>query len=201
MTDKSLTASNLEKTVSDFLLLNGDWNKEKLRRYLPEDICTEVFNFQIRGNINEEDSIIWNHPKEVEFSVKSAYRFLEQDGQPRIEKHWDLIWRWPGNQRNRTFQWLCAKNKILTNLKRRKRNLTIDSLYPICRMEDESVMHAVSDCPSSKNVWKTLIQPAYWDTFFRGDTVEWIIYNSKREIGKINDINWKLTFGEAVRRL
>lgn len=46
-----------------------------------------------------------------------------------------------------------------------------------------------------------LIKPACWANFFRGDTFEWIIYNSKREIGKISSINRKLNFGEAVHRL
>lgn len=87
MADKSLTAFDLEETVSDFLLPNGLWNREKLQSYLLEDICREVLNFHVRENINEEDSIIWNHPKEVEFSIKSAYKDLAKEGQQRIDKH------------------------------------------------------------------------------------------------------------------
>lgn len=46
-----------------------------------------------------------------------------------------------------------------------------------------------------------LIQAKYWPTFFCGNFFEWIIFNSKKEIGKLNNSNWKLTFEEAIRRI
>lgn len=79
VTDKSLTVSELEETVSEFMLPNGDWNREKLQSCLLEDICREVLNYHVRGSINKDDYIVWNHPEEVEFSVKSAYRDLAKE--------------------------------------------------------------------------------------------------------------------------
>lgn len=46
-----------------------------------------------------------------------------------------------------------------------------------------------------------LVKPRYWQEFFTGNTVDWFIFNSKREIGKFDSINWKVTFGDAVRNL
>lgn len=46
-----------------------------------------------------------------------------------------------------------------------------------------------------------LIKPGYWTEFFRGDTTYWFRYNHRREIGKLENLNWKLTFDEAIRRI
>lgn len=199
-TDYPLSELELEETVSDFLLPNGSWNREKLRKYFPKDVCRDLLVCHI-GSSDEVDSVVWNYPKEVEFSVKSAYSNLTKEGQTVVERHWSLIWRWPGNQHNRTFMWLYAKNKILTNVQRKKRDLTSNPLCSICRVEDESVIHVLRDCPASKDVWKMLVHPSHWSNFFKGDIIDWFLFNSKREIRKLHTINWKLTFGEAVRRL
>lgn len=46
-----------------------------------------------------------------------------------------------------------------------------------------------------------LIELNHWQRFFTGSIIEWFIFNSKREIRKMERINWKVTFGEAVRNL
>lgn len=45
-----------------------------------------------------------------------------------------------------------------------------------------------------------LVTSKHWHKFFSGDTIEWINYNSKREVGKAINTSWKLIFGEAVRK-
>lgn len=97
--------------------------------------------------------------------------------------------------------WLCAKNKILTNVQRKKRKLTSDALCPSCRAEDESTIHAICDCFACKDLWKMLVKPVYWQNFFSGNTIEWFTYNYKKDIRKLEDLNWRVTFGEAVRRI
>lgn len=96
--------------------------------------------------------------------------------------------------------WLCAQNKILTNTQRKKMTLISELLCPICRTE-ESVIHALRDCPASKDAWKLLIKPTFWPKFFYRDTIDQFTFNSRRELGKIESINWKITFVEVVRRL
>lgn len=97
--------------------------------------------------------------------------------------------------------WLCAHNKLLTNLQRKKRNFTSNSLCGLCRNAEEIVIHALRDCPATKDMWKMLVNPSHWSKFFKGDIIEWFYFNSRREIGKMGNLNWKLTFGEAIRRI
>lgn len=137
-----LNTTDLQETVSNFIMPKGEWNKERIRCYLPESTCNDIFNSNIHFDEDIEDSIVWNFPKEVVFSVKSANYVLTKETHSNIDRLRELIWR-PRNQRNKTFLWLCAKNKILTNVQRVKRNLTTDPLCPICRMDEESVLHAL----------------------------------------------------------
>lgn len=73
--------------------------------------------------------------------------------------------------------------------------LTSYPLCPICRTLEEIVIYALRHCPAIKDLWKILIKSNHWPRFL----VE-ILY-SKKEIGKIEGLNWKLIFGEAVRRI
>lgn len=90
---------------------------------LPKDICDWITRVIPRRRVVFEDSICWNHPKEGDFTVKSAYKYITEDELPVSISHWNFIWKWLGNQRTRTFLWLCAHDKILTNNQRVKRNL------------------------------------------------------------------------------
>lgn len=54
---------------------------ENLNQNLPSDICSGISSNFMGGSENTEDIIVWNHPKEVEFSVKSAYRAISKEEQ------------------------------------------------------------------------------------------------------------------------
>lgn len=82
---------------------------------LPEDICDCIIRVHPGKWEFGVDAVCWHHPKEVEFAVKSTYKKISDEELLNTEKHWDFIWKWPGNQRTRTFMWLCAHGKFLTN--------------------------------------------------------------------------------------
>lgn len=124
----------------------------QLAEHLPDDLCNEIANFQLISRRNSSDMVAWNHPKELDFSVKSAYKVLSKEDQLKIDKHWKIIWKCPRNQRTRTFMWLCAHDKILTNKQRNKRNPTAVLTCEICKVSEETVTHALRDCPAVKDV-------------------------------------------------
>lgn len=53
----------------------------------------------------------------------------------------------------------------------------------------------------NQDVWEMLVKPSYWSEFFSGNITNWIMFNGRKEIGKLDNLNWKLTFGEAVQRI
>lgn len=78
------------KTVNKFVLPTGEWNMCQLKQFLLEKLCSEISNIHISGE-NVEDSVVWNHPKEINFTVKSAYRAVSMDDHLNTEHHWNLI--------------------------------------------------------------------------------------------------------------
>lgn len=147
-----LCDSELGKKVCDFILPNGDWDMAKLTENLPDDLCNEIANFHLIGGRNPGDMVAWNHPKELDFSVKYAYKILSKEDQLKTDKHWEIIWKWPGNQRTRTFMWLCAHDKVLTNNQRNKKNPTVDPVCELCKGSEETITHALRDCPVVQDV-------------------------------------------------
>lgn len=189
------------KLVCHYVLPNGNWDVEKIQKYLPKEICNWIVRSFPGIRENCEDDIHWSHHKEGVFYVKAAYSLISKEKRTATERQWKFIWKWPGSQRNRTFMWLCAYDKILTNKQRVKQNFTNDPICDCCRSVEESVIHALRDCLVVKDLWKMLVKPIYWPGFFRGETLAWFAFNSCREMGKFENLNWKVTFGETIRRI
>lgn len=170
-----------------------------LSQNLPDEVCKKTANVHIVKRTSIEYRIVWNHPKEAEFSVKSTYKALSTNEQLKPEKLWKFIGRWPGNQQTRTFMWLCAHDILLRNKQRSRRNPIVDPLCAIYNSSKE--IHALRDYPANKDVWKMLIHAKYWPAFFSGNIIDWILFNNKREIVKLNNTNWKQAFGETIRKI
>lgn len=85
------------KNVKDFVLHNGEWDVEKLKRMLPKDLCNWIVKSLSVRRGDMEDTILWNHHREVEFSIKSAYKFIAEKELPTRGNLLKLIWKWRGN--------------------------------------------------------------------------------------------------------
>jgi hypothetical protein len=76
------------------------------------------------------------------FSLKSACSCLESGNQfwnPK-DKVWDLVWKWRGPQRIKTFLWLAVHNGFLTNGQRFHRKLTANVSCILCSDSAETVL-------------------------------------------------------------
>lgn len=85
------------KIVRYFFLPTGNWDVEKLKVVLPEDMSNWIANTHMGKRDGVEDTIVWNHSKEVDFIVKLAYQLISGQESTIIERHWKQIWNWPGN--------------------------------------------------------------------------------------------------------
>ncbi|KAL4305522.1 hypothetical protein AHAS_Ahas16G0086700 [Arachis hypogaea] len=110
------------------------------------------------------------------FTVKSAYEALNTN--PTENDHvFRLIWDWKGPERIRTFLWLLANDALLTNHNRRRRNMTSEADCPRCNSNEETVLHAVRDCPTARLVWRALLSHQRNQYFFNLDIRDWICSN------------------------
>lgn len=63
------------------------------------------------------------------------------------------------------------------------------------------MIHALRDFLVVRDIWKMLVNSKYWPEFFKGDIIEWLMFNNGKEIGKLDGLSWRITFGEAIRRI
>lgn len=60
-------------------MTSGEWHREGLKHLLLEDIRDWITREIPWRRDVFEDAICWNHPKEVEFTVKSTYKSIMED--------------------------------------------------------------------------------------------------------------------------
>lgn len=69
---------------------------------------------------------------------------------------WKCLEKAPVQQRGRAFLWLVCHDRLMGNVNRLKRKLTIDPKCFICGDEDETTLHILRDCPAARSVWSRL---------------------------------------------
>jgi hypothetical protein len=109
-----------------------------------------------------EDRLIWQHNKTGEYTVRSGYHFakgkFEADmgscsNSEKIRLLWKAIWGIDAPRAAKTFVWKACSKILPTKEKLFRKKVTQDPLCPICCLEVETIMHALWECPSAKDVW------------------------------------------------
>ncbi|KAF7834787.1 putative ribonuclease H protein At1g65750 family [Senna tora] len=178
-----------------YSIASGDWDWAKFIHLLPDEIVKNIAGIQAPNEHAGEDMIFWGLTNDGNFSVKSAYHAIAGFRHENVGSHWKFIWKWPVIQRVRSFLWLVAHERDITNLYRFNCNLSNSSLCPRCCNQVEDVLHAIRDCPEIKKLWQRLVRPQHWNTFFNLNVTDWLIWNWKNRIGVLEDVNWRTTFG------
>lgn len=103
-----------------------------------------------------EDRVAWKLSADGVFSNSSAYVFLLDQDLRAPCNPFKKIWRWPGPERYRLHLWKVAKEALVTNEWRKKRQLTESECCLVCNSEEESVLHLLRDCSQMQQVWHIL---------------------------------------------
>ena len=113
---------------------------------------------------------------------------------------WRLIWKWPGPQRIRTFLWLAVKERLLTNKKRARRHLISFCYCEWCGIGSESALHVLRDCQRARLIWKSLLPPHRFGSFFNGTLKQW--FQANLSCSELNcELPWSCVFAVAVWRI
>ncbi|MBA0726337.1 hypothetical protein Golax_002170, partial [Gossypium laxum] len=91
------------------------------------------------------------------FSIKSAYKKLQEGDWNSNEVVWQIPWKFQGPQRVRFFIWLALKERVLTNVERTRRGIGLGSTCGICCHGYEDVLHVLQDCTEARVIWNQLI--------------------------------------------
>ncbi|PKI44726.1 hypothetical protein CRG98_034903 [Punica granatum] len=145
------TARVVEPTVQgrmicEFVTEAGTWEYSLMDGYLSHTKLLHIASHRPPARDQGEDSLYWTFEPTGNFSVKTAYCFLAQAGWAEEDRVWKSIWSWRGPQRVRTFLWLVAHARLLTNEHRARRHLTSSTLCDGCSCGQETTLHAFRDC-------------------------------------------------------
>ncbi|KAK4482042.1 hypothetical protein RD792_012965 [Penstemon davidsonii] len=162
--------------VSNLINPNGVWDKSRLRTHIPADIWGTILSIPIPRERDKEDGQVWDGTSNGRFSCNSAYYHLMRMENQNVgtTKDWKWIWKTTCSERVRFFLWTCSHNSLLTNSMRFRRNLTASDTCQRCNNHEESIVHALRDCPWAREVWEFIIAPTQFLKFQQIDADSWI---------------------------
>ncbi|KAF7826982.1 hypothetical protein G2W53_018146 [Senna tora] len=188
-----------EATVALFTTASGAWNWGVFENLIPPEICLKVRSIPPPSNDDSEDKPVWSLSKDGNFSTKSAYMLIKGEQDLEDVDVWKKIWKWKGPEKIKYFMWLCVKDRVLTNVNRRRRNLSLSDLCPRCRVCSESVLHMVRDCNYARNVWLRLVRPNMWPRFFNCFMIRLVTAVEWLETVRANSLRVSLVVLEPAR--
>ncbi|GAU51253.1 hypothetical protein TSUD_412460, partial [Trifolium subterraneum] len=170
------------------------WIDKKLRlREVVETIPDDKRNWRLCDAVTEDDNgpdtPLWPGERMGNFSVATAYQYLTGVHLREYEKKWFKIWRLETTERIRVFMWQVLHDRILTNWRTAKWNLT-DPYCSYCEHMEETTLHVLRDCPLAVEVWQHLLEEEHRGRFFIGQLHQWIDLNLSTSIGIRRDLDW-----------
>ncbi|KAE8707210.1 hypothetical protein F3Y22_tig00110386pilonHSYRG00026 [Hibiscus syriacus] len=156
---------------------NGEWKWENFDNQLPHEILLRIAAVKPPNISFQEDSIGWNGQPDKKFTVKAAYNTRLQETRGEDEAIWNLIAKYRGIHRIRTFLWLTGREALLTNSERFKRHLASKARSGICGDAWEDTDHVLRKCINATEIWKSLIKEELLQEFMSMHMKEWILSN------------------------
>ncbi|KAL4322447.1 hypothetical protein AHAS_Ahas14G0211400 [Arachis hypogaea] len=184
--------SDTESAVWEWTNNKGEWDTNKLKEYLPEDIVAKITASPPPSLDQNEDTIGWKHTEDGDFSIGATYKGLEKWTKPQ-QNDWTKIWKWQGPQKAKTLIWRLLHDRLLTN-QRKSHTFGGDDTCHSCRTQPEDTLHAFRNCPIASSTWMILIKPVAVQAFFRTNLKDWITLNLNNQLGTSPDTEWKDTF-------
>lgn len=142
----------LDARVSNMLDSLQGWESESFIEYLPPDALEQIQSFEFKENQEIGDLLYWSSGKKKKFSIKSSLSIMRNISDSLDDECWNLIWTIPIQQHIRAFLWMAHHSRILGNLMRFKHKMNEDTTCYICGAEEESTLHILMNCPTSRMI-------------------------------------------------
>ncbi|CAL1358444.1 unnamed protein product [Linum trigynum] len=162
-----------DQCVASFVQSSGDWDLERMRNFLPEEMVLRIAGVQPPRPDAGEDLPIWGPESDGRFRIRTAYDIASSYVANPQQGNWKTVWKWQGPAKIRYFLWLATRGRLLTNSERKRRHLSNSDKCSNCEDEVESVVHVIRDCGLARQVWCDTIEPGNQPAFFAAECNEW----------------------------
>ncbi|XP_048605708.1 uncharacterized protein LOC106424118 [Brassica napus] len=155
--------------VSDFIdPETKEWDVGLLESYVnPEDIT--LIRSLATSSAHRRDTFCWNYTRNGQYTVKSGYwvaqNVLMTEGEkevlePSITKLQAFAWKIKAPSKICHLIWQLLTGYVAVTRNLARRNMRCDNYCPRCGELEESVTHAIFECPPALQVWSLSATPS-----------------------------------------
>ena len=99
------------------------------------------------------------------------------------------------------FLWLCIHGSIPVRDVLASRDINCDRIYPVCKCQDETIVHLLRDCRIAQEFWRKLEVPPSLGSSFIENFDSWLKMNCLSTVGHKCAVPWSPLFLFAMRSL
>ena len=189
----------VEVRAQDLWQTGAGWQTHIIEPYMSMPNRLRLASVVIDDVTGARDRMSWGGSKDGLFSVNSAYAFLTRDAEPRpnMEALYQRVWRVTTPERVRVFLWLVTHQVIMTNMERKRRHLSENSICPLCKGGEETILHVLRDCPAAAGLWARFVPLSKQQRFFDQPLLEWLYDKLARNRPGLEEL-WPALFSLTV---
>ena len=137
------------------------WNRPLIQATFMQATQNDILRIQLSNTLTR-DKLYWKENKAQQFTVKTTYQLA-------LRLHWEVgvehsmvkeeksfcnrIWKMNVLLKVQNFVWRACTDILPTRTNLYCKKVPIDPLCSICGQTDETVRHALWECPMARNVW------------------------------------------------
>lgn len=133
------------------------WRRELIINCFSHFEPQQIVNIPLYWRLRE-DRLIWHWERNGKYSVKSAFRILQEDNNrntlesscPTSKPLWKAIWKVVAPNCVKNFLWRVEKDILPTRGRLERKGLRIDTICLICCSEKETPNHLFMHCQLSQ---------------------------------------------------
>uniref|UniRef100_A0A803MII4 PPM-type phosphatase domain-containing protein n=1 Tax=Chenopodium quinoa TaxID=63459 RepID=A0A803MII4_CHEQI len=148
----------LSEKVSDIIdHQTGQWDVREMGLHLAATDIADIMNIPLLPSPSP-DIPVWKFTKNRVFSVKSAYWFgMDSPSSAENlhnEDYWKPLWLVEGPPKLKHFLWRASHRALAVGKELHRRHMRDTRTCQRCNVDEESVVHAIFQCPTSCKVWE-----------------------------------------------
>ena len=138
-----------------------EWDVGLLKDYVhPDD--TPLIGSMAISSTHRRDTFCWNYTRNSQYTVKSGYwvaqNLLKPEEEkeilePSITKLQAFAWKLKAPRKMCHLIWQLITGQVAVTRNLVRRNMRCDNYFPRCGGLEESVTHAIFECPPALQVW------------------------------------------------
>ncbi|KAK8499600.1 hypothetical protein V6N11_025515 [Hibiscus sabdariffa] len=182
-------------TFSTLMTPSGSWNLSLLSSIFPTTVAHRILSIRCPLPNSGSDFCRWRWADR--FSISSAYAKCMVNALAPCSNSWNIIWSQPIPQRLRTFLWLTFRQRLMTNLERKRRCLGTTSACPRC-CSCETILHVLRDCSKARHVWSAIFGSVLAAHFYVDTLDIWLLWNLRCSMPTpFPNIPWPVLFAST----